>query len=133
MNFKVGQRVWCKQLKRFGIVERDTLDTINHEYYLSINIENSPLGLPIKVEDLHETADDMFKELGYHIIKNDKDYLTYKTIYNYSIQFYKFNKEYFVGMYDDVFNQNTEGELCSITKEEHQAIHQKMIELGWIE
>lgn len=124
-EFKVGQRVWIKDMKEFGTIVEIKGDGYHSDLEGGIDFSH--------FDNIHQTADDMFKELGYHIIKNDKDYLTYKTIYNYSIQFYKFNKEYFVGMYDDVFNQNTEGELCSITLDEHQAIHQKLIELGWIE
>jgi hypothetical protein len=132
--FKVGQRVWDIANKEFVIFKQvskehsmDTLAVIQRQDEL----QHYPVRL------LHQTADDMFKELGYNPYTlclnddlvgyqwHDKDFNDH-TIRN--IMFYK-DKTW------NIFQDN----ICKAivfdrpTIKEHLAIHQKMIELGWIE
>jgi hypothetical protein len=69
-----------------------------------------------------KSAKEMFEELGYEIITNDYLIITYRK--NCDIDFYKGSKAY--GKW---FNGNGE----PILPIEHQAIHQQMKELNWLE
>lgn len=135
-EFKIGQRVWSKTFKDFAIV-------IDNSYELTSKIKfdnfdnNEDYSITVFNIHLHQTADDMFEELGYNPYTlclnddlvgyqwHDKDFNDH-TIRN--IMFYK-DKTW------NIFQDN----ICKAivfdrpTIKEHQAIHQKLIELGWIE
>ena len=107
--FKVGDRVWVISEKRYGIVS---------------DIEDTPQGLFIHIDNrhsyvthlIHQTAQTMFEELGYSKSPNS-------------------NELYIVVMDYVEFDLETKTYLTSIeniTPQLHQAIHQKLIELGWL-
>ena len=75
-----------------------------------------------------KTADEMFEELGYEIIKNNKTTLNYEKegLHLYKeIVFELLNKSVTVGY--------GTGECCDISMQELQAINKKCQEKGWIE
>jgi hypothetical protein len=82
---------------------------------------------------LHQTADDMFEELGFEkkIINGVTNYIK-ELIYvggQRKIAFYNNSKGY-----STTIDRWGEANLSAVTSiPEHQAIHQKLIELGWIE
>ena len=112
--FKVGQRVWVKSDKCFGVVK--SIDV--YGIYYNISFENSPLGKTTTINDLHETADDMFEKLGFEKSK------IYENLYvkdnDEMVEFYLEDKCYW-------------NSFPHISPELHLAIHQKGIELGWWE
>ena len=120
-DYKVGDRVWVISEKRYGIVS---------------DIEDTPQGLFIHIDNrhsyvphlIHQSADSMFEELGYEV-ENGKDYIEYRDEDNMrEITIYTDEKTVNCCYYD------YEDELpLRFTMQEHQAIHQKLIELGWIE
>lgn len=117
MNFKVGQRVhnnvdnyFCKIL--------DIKETTNRGWVEKENGEPANVTL----DNLHETADDMFKELGFEKTSGGEK----STVYSHGIH---------ALIFDDKFHFEKRGYIYhgSVTPQLHLAIHQKMIELGWIE
>ena len=108
MKFKVGQRVWDTRNKSFDMIE----DIMYETYTLASDIRYT-----VKEELLHQTADDMFEELGFDKSLN--------------------SDELYIVVMDYVeFDLETETYLTSIeniTPQLHLAIHQKFIELGWVE
>ena len=132
MMFKVGQKVWNKDSKK-----KNTIIKIVESGFTKVTLyelENSKATLyeldnySIHDEsDLHQTADDMFEALGFerneplaHLIR----YTHNNDGYIININFNLSKQVYYVD------NQN--GTACGILKEEHLAIHQKLIEFGWL-
>jgi hypothetical protein len=122
--FKVGQRVWVKPSKQFGKVEEYR---VLGQYIVD--------GSNFHFRDLHETADDMFERLGYErdndapygfisyskILKNgDKHYVTFRLE----------EKQYVIGL---MIPKVPNAFVDWADTQHHNAIHQKLIELGWIE
>jgi len=72
-----------------------------------------------------ETADDMFEKLRFEKTMNDLFiwFESFEWDFTYIIEFDT------VGKLVNIKDQN--GDVC-LSPEEHLAIHQKMIELGWI-
>ncbi|MDY0389211.1 MAG: hypothetical protein RBT65_19245 [Methanolobus sp.] len=69
------------------------------------------------------TADDMFEKLGFKLKETEEYYIyTLKKYTQWKIYISKKYGSYYVSLSD-----------TSIAKSDHQAIHQKLIELGWIE
>lgn len=119
MNFKVGDRVWNKKKK--------CLDTVQEVMYESYVLE-SDIRYAINEKQLHETADSMFEKLGYekdNDIKNER--IIYKWEDSLEIIFSLKEKEVWLERIGD-----TSGEYI-LEINEHLAIHQKMIEMGWVE
>ena len=76
-------------------------------------------------------AKEMFKELGYNITKDTKAILRYTTkpMYGHDIiDFSLTRKEY--RLTGKTNQGNTHPRFCNVKK--HQAIHQQMVELGWV-
>lgn len=121
MDFKVGQRVWAKEHynipKGFYTIRNFT----NNGFY--IENENG-IGGSVFVFGIHQTADSMFEELGYEMF-NKGAQLIFKNK-QYQIVFDKV----FEGYYIDRLVGNIE---TFINTQLHLAVHQKLIELGWIE
>lgn len=112
--FKVGQRVWSNK----------------HDDFKTIKTEMEPDGLYNFTDNewaykqqLHETADDMFEKLGFEKYEDE-----YAVIYTgvVVVIFDKYYKRYFVT------DKIREG-AGDIIPPLHQAIHQKLIEMGEIE
>jgi hypothetical protein len=117
--FKVGDRVWNKKKK--------CLDRVQEVMYESYVLE-SDIRFTVGEQDLHQTAQTMFEELGYDYendIKNER--IIYKWKDSLEIIFSLKEKEVWLERIGD-----TSGEYILEIKE-HLAIHQKLIELGWIE
>ena len=73
-----------------------------------------------------KTADELFKELGYEIIINNK------TTLNYEKEGLYMDKEIVFELLDkSVTAEYGTGECCHISMEELQAINKKVEELGW--
>jgi len=125
--YKVGQRVWVKSLKCFGVVESiqeyqttNDLATLTTQELCYAVIFDDGKGTIFKKTELHETADDMFEKLGYTKREEQGNIITYKNT-RFTIAFDREHKEY--------WHDNE----TSITIDEHLTIHQKGIELGWWE
>jgi len=120
--FKVGQRVWVKPLKEFGIVEV-LIDYREVIYFVNFDDKE---GNTFQENDLHETADDMFERLGYLDQGGDEwhhDKLN-KNIYfdvDKTISCYSYHENI-----PTVRNE-------SMTIDEFKASYQMCIEKGWIE
>lgn len=120
-NYKVGDRVWLVDEKQFAKIVSDKRLTDYGERYPVFNEE---VDLLYKHEcQISKTADDMFKELGFKL-KETEEYYIYilKKYTQWKIYISKKYGSYYVSLSD-----------TSIAKSDHQAIHQKLIELGWIE
>lgn len=72
------------------------------------------------------TANEMFEKLGYRIHTHNEVYIDYIDNKGKFISFEIEHKLYYVSDYKSDMTEN-------IYIEEHQAIHQQMKELGWIE
>ena len=119
-NYKVGDRVWAKEHynipKGFYTIRNFT----NNGFF--IENENGISG-SVFISGIHETADSMFKELGFKLKETEEYYIyTLKKYTQWKIYISKKYGSYYVSLSD-----------TSIAKSDHQAIHQKLIELGWIE
>ena len=79
----------------------------------------------IAVSEKEKTADELFKELGYEKIRNNKDFEVYrKNDYNI-IDFERNDKRVYKSARYDTTSDG-------ITMEELQAINKKVLELGWL-
>lgn len=79
----------------------------------------------ITVIEKEKTADELFKELGYEKIRNDKDFEVYrKNDYNI-IDFERNDKRFYKSARYDTTSDG-------ITMKELQAINKKVLELGWL-
>jgi hypothetical protein len=117
--FKVGQRVWVITEKKFDTIEVLSIYTcILKSGRVMFNI------------DLHETADDMFERLGYkeeiQIVKNKETGIKYKDK-TYEIEFDFGFEGYFIDIIANDFDYD-----MFIKPQLHLAIHQKLVELGWV-
>ena len=112
-EFKVGQRVWSETFKDFATV-------IDDSYFETCRIkfdDDEDYSITVFNIHLHQTADDMFGELGFEKSPNS-------------------NELYIVDMDCVEFDLETKTYWTSIeniTPQLHLAIHQKLIELRWIE
>ena len=126
--FKVGDRVWFNHNKEYVKV----VATLPNNNNIICRLENGK-HYPILDEDLHQTADDMFESLGYELKLKSSMYIIYEhhnsengitTVVTLDIsrEAYK------------VSNHTRNNRIYSalINKKLHQAIHQQMIELGWL-
>ena len=116
-NYKVGDRVWAKEHynipKGFYIIRNFT----NNGFF--IENENGISG-SVFILGIHETADSMFEELGYEKSTNS----AYAKYHKHNIK---------ITFVNDVNGKMVSGVPAIITPQLHRAIHQKLIELGWIE
>lgn len=126
-EFKVGQRVWSKDYKDFANVIDDSYD-LSKRIRFDDGEQHSVFDI-----DLHQTADDMFDKLGYEKIKEDSRY----TIYNLhcyeqgfitELRFDKDKNKYVLTN----FTNNNNAFAGTFTTYLHLAIHQKLIEMGWL-
>ena len=133
--YKVGQRVWVKSDKCFGVVEsiqeyqttNDLATLTTQELRYAVTFDDGK-GTIFKETDLHETSDDMFENLGYEKVITIESTLQYRSVISRSRVYIFVNeatKDYLIG---DKLRM-----AVYITPEFHQAIHQKGIELGWWE
>ena len=128
--FKVGDRVWNKKKK--------CLDTVQEVMYESYVLK-SDIRFTVGEQDLHQTAQTMFEALGY-----EEDYIPYycghkenkgklllsRTPYENDerkeiIMFNLYSKDY--------QTYGISGTALHIDNDLHLAIHQKLIELGYLE
>jgi hypothetical protein len=122
--FKVGQRVHNNKEGYFC-----KIDNIGDDNTTWVTHDDGVDAL-VLVKDLHETADDMFERLGYkkeiQIVKNKETGIKYKGK-TYEIEFDFGFEGYFIDIIANDFDYD-----MFIKPQEHLAIHQKMIELGWV-
>lgn len=122
-NYKVGDRVWFNHNKEYvKVVATPPIKGI-----VICQFDNGQHH-KISIDDLHETADSMFEALGYEKeedLKNDR--IIYRWRDSLETIFSLKEKEMWLERIGDM-----SGEYILEIKE-HQAIHQKLIELGWIE
>ena len=115
-DYKVGDKVWDIANKSFAIFkklsEEHSMDTL-----AVIERDNEKQHYPIRL--LHQSADSMFEELGFSKSTNSA-YAKYHK-HNIKITFVDYNGKMVLGV------------PAIVTPQLHQAIHQKLIELGWIE
>jgi len=108
--FKVGQRVHNNKEGYFC-----KIDNIGDDNTTWVTHDDGVDAL-VLVKDLHETADDMFEALGFgfdnNIYGSDKVEMMFK------------NGQYIFAYFS--------GEKLFIDKQLHLAIHQKLVELGWV-
>ena len=119
--FKVGDRVWLKEQKKVAEI---SLITKPHstQYYMK-----DMQGFWFE-DEITQSADSMFEELGYEKeedLKNDR--IIYRWRDSLETIFSLKEKEMWLERIGDM-----SGEYILEIKE-HLAIHQKLIELGWIE
>ena len=113
--FKVGDRVWSYIYNKYMWVNEVTSSGcfLADDEKLLINYYHSNC-------EFHQTAQTMFEALGYDECEKTLNTLVYISN-RFTITFDTINKEY--------WHDNDK----SISVEEHLAIHQQMIELGYIE
>ena len=130
MKYKVGDRVWCKEV----IGESEGYYTIKEIDGVGVTFEE---GFSVLFSSISHQAQTMFEKLGYisyNLCHNDEllgyqwqDNETFKDHLIRNIMFYK-DKTW------NIFQDH----ICKAivfdrpTIEEHRAIHQQLIELGWI-
>ena len=107
--YKVGDRIWIKDMKEFGIIQEIKGDDYHSDLKNGIDFSH--------FDNIHQTADDMFKELGFSKSPNSSE--LYIVVMDY-VEFDLESKTYLTS-------------IENITPQLHQVIHQKLIELGWIE
>ena len=79
MKYKVGDRVWVKEHKEYGIIKLVRI-VIKGGFEMPYYTLDS--GFNYLDEDLHETADSMFEELGFKLKETEEYYIyTLKNIY----------------------------------------------------
>jgi len=124
--FKIGQRVWVIPRDCFGVV--DNLRKIDNEgsFHYAISFGDGKSNV-FEETDLHETADDMLTTLGYRKIQENDALMVYEhekmndscLMSSSILHFYHQHNAYYSS--------------SAITPQLHLAIHQKLIELGWVE
>ena len=119
MNFKVGEKVWHKLYKKYMFITLNTRHGI-----LRVKFKKEIDGIDEKVKDyeLHQTAQSMFEDMLF-----DKEETEHNIIYR--DREYKIDID-FNGYYINTLKENTD---IFISLELHQAIHQQLIEFGWLE
>ena len=132
--FKVRDRVWFNHNKEFlKVVAISPIKGI-----VICQFDNGQHH-KISIDDLHQTADDMFKELGFALMNQSIKGANY--LQTNDCEIYPYNKDDKIQI---VFYKEVEGYVVTsplsdinvdivIKLELHQAIHQKLIELGWVE
>lgn len=124
--FKIGQRVWVITRDCFGVV--DNLRKIDNEgsfhYTISFGDEK---GNVFQETDLHETADDMLTVLGYKKIQENDALMAYEHEKMNDSRLMSSSILHFYRPYNAYYSSS------AITPQLHLAIHQKLIELGWVE
>ena len=126
--FKVGDRVWWTKYKILCEVA-DIKYSENGTPFEWIIDTPGFKGIRFdlfRIKEITQTADSMFEELGYE--KRDKVYGKRNASWYETIEFY--NNYY---THTEWHEDEEETRAVPTTIEEHLAIHQKLIELGWIE
>ena len=118
--FKVGQWVWFNYNKWFGKIH-GKLPKIHGEQVYLVEFAETLKHQKISEQDLHETADDMFEEQDWHKEISDDFNIVYWTEKNDLYNDVVFNLE----LKDYIVHGRASVSL-------HLAIHQKLIELGWV-
>lgn len=117
---KVGDRVWSFIHNSFMWVSQ-----INGDYGCHLaSDEKLLINYSHKYEEFHQTADDMFEELGYE--KTSENLEVGHAIYCKGIHALTFDNISFKEPFTYIYHGQ-------VTPQLHLAIHQKMIELGWLE
>src|SRR6056297_1125273 len=130
--FKVGQRVWFNYNKWFGKIQ-GKLPKIHGEQVYLVEFAETLKHQNISEQDLHQTADDMFEALGYEKKLEDSSYIIYESFsfeegISTEVRIDKNNKRHKVSNY----TRNNNIFSAYVVIEKHLAIHQKLIELGWL-
>ena len=128
-EFKVGDKKWWTTYNVFCEIVDIKYDENSKPFEWIVDTKGLK-GIRFdlfRIEELHQTADDMFKELGFERQENNifgkRNGSWYETIEFYSNYY----------MHIEWNEDEEETRAVATTIEEHQAIHQKLIELGYIE
>ena len=144
MMFKVGQEVWIKDSKKkntiIKIVEsgftKVTLYELENSKATLYELDNYSIH---DKSDLHQTADDMFEALGYEsYYASATDMFVYHKVDDLlravlKIYIPRFDSDDYGYQKVAINHINNHKWNCDISIGEHLAIHQKLIELGYIE
>lgn len=123
--FKVEQRVWHTQHRCFYKLIEEDYEIIGA--FRAIRENDNKNTYSIDSDYLHQTAQTMFEALGYEYVVDTKNKrITYKYRNSLEIIFSLIDKEVWLERLDD-----TSGEYI-LEIPVHLAIHQKMIEEGYI-
>lgn len=74
-----------------------------------------------------KSARELFEELGYDLVREDKEYLKYQKHQGYTIEFDLLEQTFYA--YDDYMQYS----CIDINIKELQAINQMVNELGWLD
>ena len=118
--FKVGDRVWHKYLNEFCFIHKVVEESKGYYIYDS---KHSPFARFDKEDNLHQTAQTMFEELGFTKEIDSKYDEVYSNHYGTVI--------FDTNSYVILMNDKKVSPVINIKI--HLAIHQQMIEKGWIE
>ena len=132
MKFKVGDKVWFNQNREYVKV----VGTPPYKNTIICRLNDNENYI-IDINDLHETAQSMFEALGY-----EEDYIPYycghkenKTKLLLSKIPYEDDRKEII-MFNlcgkDYQTYGISGTALLITPQLHLAIHQQLIELGWV-
>ena len=139
-KYKVGERVWDKQHKRYCIIDKITNKSILvNNYHLDKKLK-IVLGCKYEITetDLHATFDTMITRLGFEKYENDVliqyDKKTETTLGNktVSIRIIKGKKDYMIWTTDDYIAKMPYGQkiiITNINHDLHEALTQLMREL----
>ena len=129
-DYKVGDRVWWTTYKILCEVA-DIKYSENGTPFEWIIDTPGFKGIRFdlfRIKEITQSADSMFEELGYEKTQP----LAHLVRYTHLIDGYIININFNLSK-QVYYCDNKNGVACGILKDEHQAIHQKLIELGWIE
>jgi len=137
-DFKVGDKKWWTTYNVFCEIVDIKYDENSKPFEWIVDTKGLK-GIRFdlfRIEELHQTADDMFEALGYEPTMASNNMVTYEFDdggYIKEIEFLKYPIPHIrLKEYEEYNDNNPQGQFsCYIDL--HQAIHQKMIELGWIE
>ena len=135
-NYKVGDRVWWttyKILCEVADIKYSENDTPFEWIIDTPGFKGNRFDL-FRIKEITQTADSMFEELGYRLILEDSryiilNYFNYDNFIITELRIDKEDKEYKLSN----FTRNNQVFVARISLQLHQAIHQKLIELGWVE
>lgn len=134
MKFKIGDKVWLKE----GKIILNVTEVVENECFYDYIIEDNDGDWFVHVTEskIHETAETMFEKIGYKVVSSkDEDVLMYflggRFVYFILNDTHIYGKNKGYGCYE--INENGNKVQTTIIPNLHLAIHQQLIELGWIE
>ena len=121
-NYKVGDRVWWTTYKILCEVADIKYSENGTPFEWIIDtpgFKGNRFDL-FRIKEITQTADSMFEALGYEKSTNS----AYAKYHKHNIK---------ITFVNDVNGKMVSGVPAIVTPQLHQAIHKKLIELGWIE